>query len=497
MRVGMRLIWRAREPRVGGKKKEQRRKKKKQTISGLGRFFLSLSLSRSFFPFFFLSFTRKLATTTNKEKAGLATAPSARQAPRASASAAALPQRRAADADASPSSSSAADDAATAPPHLLAASQPSPSPPPSSSRRGVLASSGVLSAAVAASSLAQLSAAAPRASAGTVVAPDWEQVPLPLDPGVVLLDIGFTGTDPDHGFLLGSRETLLETKDGGRTWAARTVGAAADEGFNYRFNSISFSGDEGWIVGKPAILLHTTDGGANWERVPLSAKLPGTPVLIKALPGAKAGQAEMTTDQGAVYVTDNAAYTWTAAVQETVDATLNRTVSSGISGASYYEGSFSNVARSDVTGEYVAVSSRGNFYMTWAPGQTYWQPHNRPTARRIQNMGWAPDGKRLWLSTRGGDVYFGQPAEDKFDQAKLGSRGFGILDVGFRGDGSGVGFACGGSGSLFRTDDGGESWKRDRSADSVAGNLYAVEFNPNGSGFILGNDGILLRYISG
>jgi photosystem II stability/assembly factor-like uncharacterized protein len=33
--------------------------------------------------------------------------------------------------------------------------------------------------------------------------------------------------------------------------------------------------------------------------------------------------------QGAIYVTDNTAYTWKAAVQETVDATLNRTVSSG------------------------------------------------------------------------------------------------------------------------------------------------------------------------
>ena len=33
--------------------------------------------------------------------------------------------------------------------------------------------------------------------------------------------------------------------------------------------------------------------------------------------------------QGAIYVTDNAAYSWAAAVQETVDATLNRTVSSG------------------------------------------------------------------------------------------------------------------------------------------------------------------------
>ena len=33
--------------------------------------------------------------------------------------------------------------------------------------------------------------------------------------------------------------------------------------------------------------------------------------------------------QGAIYVTDNGAFSWSAAVQETVDATLNRTVSSG------------------------------------------------------------------------------------------------------------------------------------------------------------------------
>ena len=49
-----------------------------------------------------------------------------------------------------------------------------------------------------------------------------------------------------------------------------------DEGVNYRFQSISFSGLEGWIIGKPAILYHTTDGGKNWERIPLSARLPGT-----------------------------------------------------------------------------------------------------------------------------------------------------------------------------------------------------------------------------
>jgi len=55
-------------------------------------------------------------------------------------------------------------------------------------------------------------------------------------------------------------------------------------------------------------------------------------------------------------------------------------------------------------------------------------------------------------------------------------------------------FACGGSGSLFKSLDGGKTWKRDKSTDSVAGNLYSIHFFGS-NGFILGNGGILLRYI--
>lgn len=352
-------------------------------------------------------------------------------------------------------------------------------------RRTVLGTGALLAGA----SVVELSSPSP--SLAEVVSSDWEVVKLPVEDGVILQDIVFTGSDPRHGFLIGSRQTMLETFDGGRTWEVRNIDATRDEGFNYRFNSIAFSGDEGWIVGKPAILLHTVDGGKNWERVPLSAKLPGTPILISA--GRKAGEAEMTTDQGAIYATDNAGYSWSAAVQETVDATLNRTVSSGINGASYYEGYFSNVQRNPA-GDYVAVSSRGNFFMSWEGGQTYWQPHNRPAARRIQNMGWTPDSK-LWLTTRGGDLLFAREGgiTESFDNSSLNSRGFGILDVGFK-DGK-TAFACGGSGSLFKSTDGGLSWKRDKGGDGVPANLYAIKFFDNNQGFVLGNDAVLLRYI--
>ncbi|KAH0469863.1 hypothetical protein IEQ34_001421 [Dendrobium chrysotoxum] len=302
---------------------------------------------------------------------------------------------------------------------------------------------------------------------------EWERVYLPIDPGVVLLDVAFVPDDLNHGFLLGTRQTILETKDGGNTWFPRSIPSAEDEDFNYRFNSISFRGKEGWIVGKPAILLYTSNAGESWERIPLSSQLPGDMVYIKAT---DEKSAEMVTDQGAIYTTSN-----------------RGTVSSGISGASYYTGTFNTVNRSP-DGRYVAVSSRGNFYLTWEPGQPYWQPHNRAIARRIQNMGWRADGG-LWLLVRGGGLYLskGTGINEEFEEVPVQSRGFGILDVGYRSKDEA--WAAGGSGILLRTTNGGKTWARDKAADNIAANLYSVKFIGDNKGFVLGNDGVLLRYL--
>ena len=325
----------------------------------------------------------------------------------------------------------------------------------------------------------------------------WESVDLGLEEGVLVCDVGFVPDQPGRGFVVGSRETLQETKDGGKTWVPVDVSGVTGDDIKYRLSSVSFEGKEGWIVGKPALLLRTSDGGDSWTRVPLSPRLPGIPVSVHALP--QPGFAEMATDQGGIYFTDDGGQNWKGAVAETVEATLNRTVSSGISGASYYTGSFSQVDRSPL-GDYLAVSTRGNFYMTWKPGQGAWFPHNRYSARRIQGMGFRKDGG-LWMSARGGELYFGSgegtadlTVEDPdFVQTRVPTRGFALIGVGYRTDEEV--WAVGGSGSLFRSADGGESWKRERAADDLPGNLYNVKFMGSGEGFVLGSDGILLRYI--
>lgn len=78
------------------------------------------------------------------------------------------------------------------------------------------------------------------------------QVDLGVPDGVVLLDMAFTG-DKKHGFLTGTKQTLLETTDGGKSWEPRVIPSIDEEGINYRFNAIAFNGDEGWLVGKPGV----------------------------------------------------------------------------------------------------------------------------------------------------------------------------------------------------------------------------------------------------
>ncbi len=292
----------------------------------------------------------------------------------------------------------------------------------------------------------------------------WETVSVPTD--ATLQDIGFSDNSK-HGWLVGSNSTILETTDGGQTWQPKTL----DLEQNYLLSGVSFAGSEGWIVGEPALLLHTSDEGGSWSRIPLSEKLPGNPNTIVAL-GPQS--AEMTTDIGAIYRTTDGGKTWKAMVQEAV-------------------GVLRNIARSS-DGKYLAVSARGNFYSIWEPGKSAWEPHNRQSSRRVQNMGFGQDG-RLWMIARGGQIQFTNP--DSFDewgkaQYPEVSTSWGLLDMAYRTPKEI--WVSGGSGNLLCSLDGGKTWQKDRDVEGVPSNLYKIIFLTPEKGFIIGQRGVLLKY---
>jgi len=358
-------------------------------------------------------------------------------------------------------------------------------------RRAFIGQASTAAAGIAASTVGGMPSPAEAASSKM-----WKAIPLPFED--TLYDIDFDS--PTHGYIVGARGSFAETSDGGNTWEARSFSNLdPDEEVTYRFTVSSFKDGEGWVLGKPSLMLHTKDAGKTWERIPLSPKLPGEPTSIINLGSNKA---EMTTSQGAVYVTDNAGRNWKAQVKETIDATLNRISSSGVSGASYFTGSIINQQRDD-NGSYLAVSSRGNFFLTWKPGQDFWIPHNRGTPRRIQNMGFVEGDidKGLWMTLNGGKLLVSKQNVDltsddlDFKEANINTAGYGITDVAWRTDKEV--WAVGGSNTMFVSFDGGKNFSFDKSANAIPGNLYNVKFFKefDNAGWALGSNGLLLKYI--
>jgi photosystem II stability/assembly factor-like uncharacterized protein len=301
----------------------------------------------------------------------------------------------------------------------------------------------------------------PRAAASP-----WEPVPLATKSNP--LSVAFS--DSRHGFLVGSNRLILETDDGGAHWEERALDLPEEE--NFRLISIDFRGDEGWIVGQPGLLLHSTDAGRSWSRLFLDTKLPGEPYLITAL---GRDSAELATNVGAIYDTRDGGASWQARVGDAAGAVRE--------------------LRRSPDGRYVSVSSLGNFFSTWDPGQETWQLHQRVSSQRVQTIGFQPDGS-LWMLARGAQIRFnGDPADaDQWNKPVIPiTNGYGYLDMAW--DPSGRIWTGGGSGTLLVSDDGGSTWQKDQVGEQQPSNFTRIVFTDDGKGFVLGERGSLLRWV--
>ena len=288
------------------------------------------------------------------------------------------------------------------------------------------------------------------------------------------LDVEFI--DNQNGFLVGSNRLVMETNDGGKTWEKRSLDISSEE--NFRLLDIDFKGEEGWLIGQPALVLHTTDSGKNWTRLSLGNKLPGQPYLVTTV---DSGVAELATTAGAIYETSNSGESWDAKV---VDA-------SGSGGV--------RDLRRTKDGNYVSVSSLGNFFSTLDSNSDTWMAHQRASSKRVQSIGFNPNGN-LWMLSRGAEIRFNEDGEDLENWSKPIIpilNGYNYLDMGW--DPKGTIWAGGGNGTLISSQDEGKTWVSDPVASALPTNYIKIVFIQkdgldNKKGFILGERGYLLRW---
>ena len=288
------------------------------------------------------------------------------------------------------------------------------------------------------------------------------------------LDIDFI--DDNHGFLVGSNRLIMETTDGGKTWEERSLDLSSEE--NFRLLDIDFKGEEGWLLGQPSLVMHTYDGGKNWTRLSLGNKLPGQPFLITTI---DIDKAELATTAGAIYSTSNSGESWEAKV---IDA----------SGS----GGVRDLRRTN-EGDYVSVSSLGNFFSTLESNSDTWVAHQRASSKRVQSIGFNPSGN-LWMLSRGAEIRFNENSENLESWTKPIIpilNGYNYLDMGW--DPNGDIWAGGGNGTLIVSKDDGQTWVSDPIASSLPTNFIKILFiNKNDlketKGFILGERGYILRW---
>ena len=288
------------------------------------------------------------------------------------------------------------------------------------------------------------------------------------------LDVDFI--DNNNGFLVGSNRLIMESNDGGETWEKRNLDLPSDD--NFRLLDIDFKGEEGWLIGQPSLVMHTLDSGKNWTSLSLGNKLPGQPFLVTTVDD---GVAELATTAGAVYRTLDGGESWNAKV---VDA----------SGS----GGVRDLRRTN-NGDYVSVSSLGNFFSTLKSNSDTWVAHQRASSKRVQSIGFNPSGN-LWMLSRGAEIRFSADSEDLESWTKPIIpilNGYNYLDLGW--DPNGDIWAGGGNGTLIVSKDKGETWNSDPVASSLPTNFIKIIFLDKDQintqkGFILGERGYILKW---
>ena len=134
-------------------------------------------------------------------------------------------------------------------------------------------------------------------------------------------------------------------------------------------------------------------------------------------------------------------------------------------------------------------------------GSDAWIAHQRASSKRVQSIGFNPEGS-LWMLSRGAEIRFNEDTNDLENWSKPIIpilNGYNYLDMGW--DPNGDIWAGGGNGTLIVSKDQGKTWNKDPIASELPTNYIKIVFLDKEAlddkkGFVLGERGYILKWNS-
>jgi photosystem II stability/assembly factor-like uncharacterized protein len=283
--------------------------------------------------------------------------------------------------------------------------------------------------------------------------------------------------DENHGWVVGSKGTLLTTKDGGKVWQTKTPPTSDI------LRDIYFIDDQnGWLLCEANLydlktkdqprtyLMQTSDGGEDWKRV----NIRGADVdarLMRAL-FSQGGRGWAFGEEGTIFTTHDSGVSWTRLHSPTRHLLLG--------------GSFVDEDRGWLVGAGATIIQTSDGGQTWhvsrlADAQAK-AVRFAATSFVDNRLGWAVgSGGSIYQTINGGRTWQSQEsgiASDLFDVKFLNAV---------------EGWAVGAEGTIIYTNDGGLHWTPERTGTEHP--LERVFFTDREHGWAVGFGGTVLSYV--
>ncbi len=279
--------------------------------------------------------------------------------------------------------------------------------------------------------------------------------------------------DADNGWTVGAFGSIFRTRDGGASWRPQV--SHTDE----HLYGVSFAdAQHGWIVGRSGLILHTVNGGDAWEQ-----QQPKNDNHLFQVRAIDAQRAWVVGDWGTILATRDGGATWENH-SLTRDIILNSE-------------SWPDAQHGWVVGEGGAVLATNDGGQTWTEQTSGVEKTFFGVCFTDAQHGWISgldgiilrtvDGGQSW-QVQHGDITVSALEQVGFKEALDNPT---LYDIALAGK---LGYAVGEGGSVFATDDGGETWHRKEMPATVNLRwLRAVSLVTGTHGVFVGANGLAVR----